>query len=69
VDPHPVDADPDSTYRTDADWDSHFYLMRIRFFFHADADPDPIFRPDAYPDQYPNPSFQIKAQTQEKVLK
>ncbi len=42
VDPHHIDADPDSTYHRDADPDSDFYLMRIRirFLFDADADPD-----------------------------
>ncbi len=36
-----------------------------------DADPelDPAFHPDADPDPDPDPSFQIKAQTLEKVLK
>ncbi len=33
---------------------------------HVDADPDLSFHPDADPD--PNPSFQIKGQTLEKVL-
>ncbi len=50
MDPHHVDADPDSTY-------------------HPDADPDLTFHPDADPDPNPDPSFQIKAQTIEKVLK
>ncbi len=35
--------------------------------FHPNADTDPNFYPDADPD--PDPSFQIKAQTPEKVLK
>ncbi len=30
VDPHHVDADPDSTYHPDADPDSDFYFMRMR---------------------------------------
>jgi hypothetical protein len=30
VDPHHVDAVPDSTYHPDADPDSDFYLMRMR---------------------------------------
>jgi hypothetical protein len=30
VDPHHVDADPDSTYHPDADPDSDFYFMLIR---------------------------------------
>ncbi len=46
VDPHHLDAEPDSTY-------------------HPDADPDPTHHPDADLD----PSFQIKAQTLEKVFK
>ncbi len=37
------------------------------FWFLFDADPDPTFHPDADPD--PDTSFQIKAQTFEKVLK
>jgi len=48
VDPHHIDADPDSTNNTD-------------------SDPDPTFQPDADPDQ--DPSFHIKIQTLEKVLK
>jgi hypothetical protein len=38
VDPHHVDANPDSTYHPyvdpDADLDSDFYLMRIRNFIY-----------------------------------
>jgi hypothetical protein len=34
---------------------------------HPNADPHPTFHPDADPD--PDPIFQIKAQTLEKVLK
>jgi hypothetical protein len=39
--------------------------MLIPIFFYVDAfpDPDPTFHPDADPD----PSFQIKAQTLEKL--
>jgi hypothetical protein len=50
MNPHHLDADPDSTYHPDvdpvADTDSYFYLG---FFIDADADPDadPTFRPDA----------------------
>jgi hypothetical protein len=33
VDPHHLDADPDSTYHSDADPVSDFYLMRIRIRF------------------------------------
>jgi hypothetical protein len=38
---------------------------------HLDADPDPTFHPDADPDsdQDADLSFQIKAQSLEKVLK
>jgi hypothetical protein len=54
VDLHHFDADTDSTYYPDADPDSDFYLMRIRMR---------IFILD------PNPSFQIKAPTLEKMLK
>jgi hypothetical protein len=62
VDPNP-DADPYSTYHPHADPDSDFYLMRIRMRIrirlchHADPDLDP------------DPSYQLKAQTLEKVLK
>jgi hypothetical protein len=34
---------------------------------HFDADPDSTYHPDADPN--PDPSFQIKAQTLEKVMK
>jgi hypothetical protein len=44
-----------------ADPDSNFI-----FNVDPDADPDPTFHPDADPD--PDHSFQIKAQTIEKVL-
>jgi hypothetical protein len=62
VDPHHIDADPDSTYYPDADADANldFYLM---------ADADPTFYADADPGPDPDPSFQIKAQTLGKVLK
>jgi hypothetical protein len=63
VDPHHVDADPDSTYHPDADPYYDFYLIRIRIQVLFVAD----FYPDA--DPYPDPSFKIKAQTLEKVLK
>ncbi len=36
---------------------------------HFDADPDSTFHPDADLEPEPDPSFQIKAQTLEKVLK
>jgi hypothetical protein len=55
VDPHRVDANPDSTYHSDADPDSHFLL---------NADPDLTVHTDADPD--PDPSFKKKAQTLEK---
>ncbi len=45
-------------YHLDADPDATY---------QPDADPDPTFHPDA--DSDPDPSFQIKAQTLEKVLK
>jgi hypothetical protein len=45
VDPHHLDADPDSTYHSDANPDSEFFF----------ADPDLIFHPDEDPD--PDPSF------------
>jgi hypothetical protein len=48
-------VNPDSTYHPDADPD--FYLMLMRISFHTDANPDP------------DPSFQKKAKTLEKVLK
>jgi hypothetical protein len=62
VDPHHLDADPDSTDHPVADPDSNFI-----FYVDPDADPDPTFHPDADPD--PDHSFQIRAQTLEKVLK
>jgi hypothetical protein len=37
VDPHHVDADPDSTYHPDADPDSEF-------LFDPHSDPDPSFK-------------------------
>jgi hypothetical protein len=46
-------ADPDSAYHPDAE---------------PDADPDSTYHPDADPDPDLDPSFQIKAQTLEKVL-
>jgi hypothetical protein len=45
-------------FDADPDADPLFYLMRIRI---------PIFHPEA--DPYRDPSFQIKAQTLDKVLK
>ncbi len=39
------------------------------FVFNADAGPDPTFHPDADPDLDPDPSFHIKTQTLEKMLK
>ncbi len=62
VDLHRLDADPDSTNHPDADPDSDVYLIwmrrriRIRIFTQMRSDPDP------------DPSFQIKAQSLEKVL-
>ncbi len=47
VDPHHVDADPDSTYHPDAD---------PTFFFNAN--PDPNLNPDADPEPDSDPSFQ-----------
>jgi hypothetical protein len=46
VDPHHLDADPDATYRPDADSDVLF-----------DADSAPTFHPDAEPDPDSDPSF------------
>jgi hypothetical protein len=60
--PHHFDADPDSTY--------HLMRIRIRNFilcgsgFLFEADSDPTLHPF-----HPDPSFQIKALTLEKVLK
>ena len=72
VDPHLLDADPDSTYHsdTDPDPDSTYHPDTdpdpdSDFLF--DADPDPTFHPDADPDS--DPSFKKKTQTLEKVLK
>ncbi len=58
MDPHHLDADPDSAYHPDADSD---------LAYHPDADPDSTYHPDA--DPVPDPCFQIKAQTRGKVLK
>ncbi len=44
-----------------------FVRIRILPACHFDPDPDPSFHFDA--DPYPDPSFQIKAQNLEKVLK
>ncbi len=52
--------DKHSTYHPDADPDSDFYLMRIRIR---------LCHPDAYPDPEQDPSYQIKAQILEKLLK
>jgi hypothetical protein len=57
VDPHHVDADPDSAYHPDADLDSDFIF---------DADPDPTFHPERIRIQIL--AFK-KVQTPEKVLK
>jgi hypothetical protein len=56
ADQHHIDADPD--------WDSTFH-------FEANPDPDPACHFDADPDADadPDPSFQIKAQTLDKMLK
>jgi hypothetical protein len=70
VGPHHFNADPDAepdfTYHPDADPD---------FTYHPDADPYSDFLFDADPAAHadstfhPDASFQIKAQTIEKVLK
>jgi hypothetical protein len=57
VDPHHIDANPDSTYHPDADPNSDFLF---------DADPGPTFHPNADPD--PDPSFK-KRRKHLKVLK
>jgi hypothetical protein len=56
--PHHFDDDQDPASHFDADPDPAC---------HFDADPDPACHIDANLD--PGPSFQIKAQTLEKVLK
>jgi hypothetical protein len=61
VDPHHVDADPESTYHPDADPDDADP--------DPDPDPDPTFHLDANVDLDPNPGFQIKPQTLERELK
>jgi hypothetical protein len=58
ADPHNFAADPDSACHFDADPDPAC---------HSDADQDPTFYFDA--DLDPDPSFQLKAQNLEKVLK
>ncbi len=67
MDPHHLDADPDSPYHPDADPDSNFYLLRFPIRIFIDSDADQIFHPVSDPD--PGPSFEIKAQTFEKALK
>ncbi len=58
VDPHPFDADPDSTYHPDVDPDSDFLFdVDPDPTFHLDADPDPTFHLDADPD----PTFHLDA--------
>jgi hypothetical protein len=52
VDPHHLDADPDSTDHPDAVSDSDFLLDA-----DPDADPDPTFYPDAETDPDPDLSF------------
>ncbi len=51
VDPHHVDADPDSTYHPDSDLDSDFLF---------DAAPNPTFHPDADPDSQPSFNKRLK---------
>ncbi len=58
ADPHHLDADSDPACHFDADADPTFH-------FHADPDPTFYFNADADQD----PSFQIKAQNFEKMLK
>jgi hypothetical protein len=58
ADQHHYDADPDPACPFDVDPDPAC---------HFDADPDPIFHFDA--DSDPDPSFQIKAENLEKLLK
>ncbi len=66
ADPHHFDADPDE----DPDPARHFDAdVDPDPACHFDADPDPTFHLDAVPDPDPDPSFQIKAQNFEKVLK
>ncbi len=62
MDPHYLDADPHSTYHPDADPDSDVYLIWIRIRIRLFT----LMRSDSYPD----PSFQIKAQSlnQDPVL-
>jgi hypothetical protein len=72
VDPHHFDADPDLTYHPDADRDSviyadpvpNFYLMRMRIQIRIR-----LFTLMRIWILIQIRSFQIKAQTLEKVLK
>jgi hypothetical protein len=67
VDPHHLDADPDSTFHPDADPDYDFLFDTDPVHtFYPDEDPDPTFHPDADQNPDPDTSFQIKAQTLEK---
>ncbi len=47
-------------------WCGSGCLSGFRFLFDSDAVPDPTFHPDEDPDPFPDPSFQIKAQTLKK---
>jgi hypothetical protein len=58
ADPHRFDPDPDPASHFDAD-----LAPDPTFHFEVDPDPDPTFHFDPYP------SFQIKAQNPEQVLK
>ncbi len=58
ADPHHFDADPDPAFHFDAD---------PGFIFHCDADLD--LDPTIHFDADPDPSFQIKSQILENVLK
>ncbi len=56
----PVSCSVADSHHIDADTDPACNL---------DADPDPTFHRDADPDSYPHHSFEIKAQTRDKMLK
>jgi hypothetical protein len=43
VDPHHLDADPDSTYHPDADSDSTYQPEKTRILILFDPDADPEF--------------------------
>ncbi len=67
ADPHHVDADPDPACHFDVDPNPCIFDADPDPACHFDADLDSIFHFD--PESHPEPSFQLKPQNLEKVLK